>query len=130
MLVTTLSTCRVRSRSPHNAGYSTSNCTSACISYIRTVCAAPAKQHRHVVARKNHTRTTNGKRMRAHAQTVFKDGVLSSASGFSESRFTVLVYIHIWALKPRLFPSSPDFGHLYVLFNLIARLILELQVNN
>ena len=127
MLVTTLSTCRVRSRSPHNAGYSTSNCTSACISYIRTVCAAPAKtssSHGRTIHGQQHV--PNGKRMRAHAQTVLKDGVLSSASGFSESRFTVLVYIHIWALKPRLFPSSHNFGHLYVLFNLIARLILEL----
>ena len=38
------------------AGHST---TSACISYTRTVCAAPAKQHRHIDLhiRMNHTRT-------------------------------------------------------------------------
>ena len=38
------------------AGYCT---TSACISYTRTVCAAPAKQHRHIdlYIRMNHTPT-------------------------------------------------------------------------
>ena len=41
------------------AGHSTSNCTTACISYTRTICAAMAKQHRSIDlhTRMNHTRT-------------------------------------------------------------------------
>ena len=100
LLATALYTCGVRSRSPHNAGYSTSNCTSACISYIRTVCAAPAKQHRHIVVdphtRKKHTRTaacTHGKRMRRQC--------IKMAS------FRIPFYRScLYSLKPRLFPSS------------------------
>ena len=68
----------------------------------------------------------NGMRMPAYAQTVYKDGVLSS----SVSPVLPFFYIHTCTLTPQPFPSWRNFGHLYLLFNLIARFILELEVSN
>ena len=50
--------------------------------------------------------------------------------GFSGFHFTVLVYSHIWVLAPRPFASWHDVGELYLLLNLVARFISELQVSN
>ena len=53
------------------AGHST---TSACISYTRTVCAAPAKQHRHI-----HLHA------RPHASTHPRDGMYTMVCACAES---------------------------------------------
>ena len=77
---------------PNNAGHSTSNVYSSALSHthVSSVPRSP-KQHRHIDlhTQMNHTRTAM-KYIRvhykacmqqyAHAQTVYKDGVLSSAS--------------------------------------------------
>ena len=50
----------------------------------------------------------NGKRMRAHAQRVFKDGVLSSASGFSAevsvSSVLPFLFIFTYGIKTATIP--------------------------